>query len=137
MGKVTLEGLEFFAYHGYYDEEQKVGNKYAVDVTVYADFDAAAEHDKLSETVDYETLYNIVAAEMKIRSRLLENIGLRVIRTIFKHFPEVNAADVSVSKFNPPIGGVCNRARVSLMRERKNFNFQLDYREKEIEDSRK
>ena len=42
---VSLEGLEFFAYHGYYDEEQKVGNKYSVDVTVRADLKAAAVED--------------------------------------------------------------------------------------------
>jgi dihydroneopterin aldolase len=34
MGKITLEGLEFFAFHGYYDEEQKIGNKYGVDITI-------------------------------------------------------------------------------------------------------
>ena len=30
MGKVALEGIEFFSYHGYYEEEQKLGNKYEV-----------------------------------------------------------------------------------------------------------
>jgi len=121
MGKVALEGLEFFAYHGYYDEEQKVGNKYSVDVTVTTDFDRAAEHDKLSETINYETLYQIVAHEMTIRSRLLENIGKRIIRSIFQTFPQADAVDVSVAKFNPPIGGVCKSARVSLVRNRENI----------------
>ncbi|RZK29989.1 MAG: dihydroneopterin aldolase, partial [Hymenobacter sp.] len=32
MGQIALEGLEFFAFHGYYDEEQKIGNKYGVDI---------------------------------------------------------------------------------------------------------
>ncbi len=123
MGRVSLEGLEFFAYHGFYDEEQKVGNKYAVDLTVFTDFDKAADHDKLSETVNYESLYKIVAAEMSIRSRLLENIGKRIINSIFKNFPQVDAIDVSIAKFNPPIGGVCKTAKVSLKRDRKNFRF--------------
>jgi len=121
MGTVTLEGLEFFAYHGYYDEEQKVGNKYSVDVTVHTDFDKAAEHDKLSETVNYENLYKIVSFEMNERSRLLENIAKRIIGSIFDTFPMVDIIDVSISKFNPPIGGVCRSARVSLSRNRNNF----------------
>ena len=118
MGKVALEGLEFFAHHGYYDEEQKVGNKYSVDVIVETDFDRAAEEDKLSETINYETLYQIVVYEMSIRSRLLENIGRRIIRSILEKFPQADAVDVCVAKFNPPIGGVCRSAKVSMKRSR-------------------
>ena len=29
MGQIALEGMEFFAYHGHFDEEQKIGNKYS------------------------------------------------------------------------------------------------------------
>ena len=123
MGSVALEGLEFFAYHGFYDEEQKVGNKYAVDLVVYTNFDLAADHDRLSETVNYESLYKIVAAEMSIRSRLLENIGKRIIKSVFENFPQVDTIDVSVSKFNPPIGGVCKSAKVNIQRNREEFKF--------------
>ncbi len=125
MGKVALEGLEFFAHHGYYDEEQKVGNKYAVDVIVETDFDRAAEEDRLSETINYENLYKIVALEMSIRSRLLENIGRRIIRSIFENFPQADAVDICVSKFNPSIGGVCRSAQVSMKRTRHQFESQL------------
>ena len=38
-GEVSaLVGLEFFAYHGFYDEEQKMGNKYAVDISGFDQF---------------------------------------------------------------------------------------------------
>ena len=57
MGRITLEGLEFFAFHGYYDEEQKIGNKYGVDITVETTLEKAQTDDKLSETIDYEELY--------------------------------------------------------------------------------
>ncbi len=118
MDIVALEGLEFFAYHGYYQEEQKVGNKYAVDIKVMADFQKAAVHDILSETVNYENLYTIIRDEMKISSKLLENIGARVIKAVFMKFEHVNKIEVSISKFNPPIGGVCNRARITMKRSR-------------------
>lgn len=124
MGKVSLEGLEFFAHHGYYDEEQKVGNKYSVDITVETDFDRAAEEDRLSETINYEILYQIVVHEMSVRSRLLENIGRRIIRSIFEKFPQADAVDVCVAKFNPPIGGVCRSAKVSMKRSRNQFQSQ-------------
>lgn len=118
MGLVSLRGLEFFAYHGYYDEEQKVGNKYSVDITVQANLKVAAVKDELSQTVNYEALYQIIKDNMQIRSRLLEHIGYEIIQSIFKEFPPVQWVEVSISKFNPPIGGVCKEARVTLTEER-------------------
>lgn len=118
MGLIALEGLEFFAYHGYYDEEQKVGNKYAVDITVKANLKSAATKDALDQTVNYEALYEVVKEEMQIRSRLLEHIGHNIIQTVFQKFPAVKWVEISISKFNPPIGGVCKQARVTLAESR-------------------
>lgn len=118
MGKVSLEGLEFFAYHGYYDEEQKIGNKYSVDISVYADLHDAAREDQLNETIDYEKLYKIITREINRPSRLLEHIGQRIMDAVMSNFTMVNKVEVSVSKYNPPIGGVCHRAVVSLEQER-------------------
>lgn len=119
MGIISLEGIEFFAYHGYYDEEQKIGAKFAVDISVEADFTYAAEHDELTKTVDYETLYAIIKEEIKRPSKLLENIAKRIIDHTFQQFPNIHTAEVTISKFNPPVGGVCNRAKVTLKVQRK------------------
>jgi dihydroneopterin aldolase len=118
VGLVSLKGLEFFAYHGYYDEEQKMGNKYSVDVTVKANLKTAAVQDELSQTVNYEALYKIVIDKMQIRSRLLEHIGYEIIQSIFLEFSVVQWVEISIAKFNPPIGGVCKEARVTLTEKR-------------------
>lgn len=114
MGKITLEGLEFFAFHGYYDEEQKIGNKYGVDITIETSLGKAGADDKLSETIDYEELYRIIREAMNKPSRLLENIGGRIMEVVFANFPLVTFVELSISKFNPPIGGICKRAIVTL-----------------------
>lgn len=118
MGRVALEGMEFFAYHGFYDEEQKMGNKYSVDVAVETDLTAAAQHDSLGETVNYELLYKIITGVMSRPSRLLESLNLQIIREVFQRFPRVARVEVSMSKFNPPIGGVCRQARVTMSKSR-------------------
>lgn len=118
MGTIILEGLEFFAFHGFYDEEQKIGNKYGVDVEIKASFEKAGQQDRISETINYEHLYRIIRNEMNQPSRLLENIAHRIICRIFNEFDAAHWVEVRVSKFNPPIGGICNRAVVALERER-------------------
>lgn len=114
MGTIALEGLEFFAYHGYYPEEQLIGNKYALDIIVHTDFMEAAKHDKLSETVNYGTLYQIASKVMKEPAKLLEHIAFKVIENIREHYPNVAKITVKVSKFNPPLGGVCARSVITM-----------------------
>ena len=114
MGTIALEGLEFFSYHGFYDEEQKIGNKYSVDIIVTADFSEAARRDRLSATVNYEDLYRITVGVMQQSARLLEHIAHQIIQDIREKYPDLQSVEVSVSKFNPPIGGVCHRAKITL-----------------------
>lgn len=118
MGQIALEGMEFFAFHGYYDEEQKIGNKYGVDLRLTTDLHAAGTSDKLAETVNYEVLYRLVLAEMQLPARLLEHLAHRILDRVMQEFPQLRRAQVSVSKFNPPLGGICHRARVTLSRKR-------------------
>lgn len=112
MGIVKLEGMEFYAYHGYYDEEQKMGNKYNVELAIGMDFQEAADTDKLQNTVNYESLYRMVEKEMKVPSRLLEHVAQRISSLIIRTFPEVEWAEITLSKFNPPIDGICKAATV-------------------------
>ena len=117
-GRIALEGLEFHAFHGVYPHERESGNWFEVDIAVETDFSAAAKNDNLSGTVDYETLYRIVKAEMEKPSKLLETVAEKIIDDVFHELKTVSSVEVSISKINPPIGGKCKRATVSLTKKR-------------------
>ena len=114
MGKVSLEGMEFYARHGYYEEERIIGNKYSVDLTLDVDFTTAALDDRLEGTVNYETVYEIVQEVMSIDANLLEHLAGKMIKALKQRFTEVNLVEVKISKYNPPIKGLCKRAVVTL-----------------------
>ncbi|AFK05362.1 dihydroneopterin aldolase [Emticicia oligotrophica DSM 17448] len=114
MGVISLEGLEFFAYHGYYDEEQKIGSKFSIDIAITADLSKAAQEDKLKLTVNYEEVYRIIADVMQEKHRLLEHIAYKIIESIRLQFPHIEGVTVNVSKFNPPLGGICHRSKVTI-----------------------
>ena len=114
MGKVSLEGMEFYARHGYYEEERVIGNKYSVDVTIDLDISEAAEEDKLEGTVNYERVYEIVQNVMSIDANLLEHLAGKLIKAIRDNFDNIDRVKVKVSKYNPPIKGLCHRAMVEL-----------------------
>lgn len=117
-GKVILNGLEFHAYHGVYPHERSSGNKFEVDVEVETQFSSSAFHDDLTGTVDYEDLYALVKGEMDKPSKLLETVGHSIAVKTLETFPNALSVIVNISKFNPPIGGVCKKATVSVSRIR-------------------
>lgn len=124
---VTLEGLEFFAYHGVSDQEQSIGNKYQVDVSVFGDFKNVILSDSINDAVNYSNIYQVIKIEMERRSRLLEHLAGRIMKSIFECFDDINKAEVSVYKYNPPIGGVGKWAKITL-------NYDRNTWEKEFED---
>ena len=117
-GKISLEGLEFHAYHGVYPHERSSGNKFEVDVTVETEIQDSAFQDDLRGTVNYEDLYSLVKTEMEKPSKLLETVGHAIAVKTLETFPNAISVAVNISKFNPPIGGVCKKATVSVSRTR-------------------
>ncbi len=117
-GKVALEGLEFHAFHGVYPHERESGNWFEVDISVETDFSRAAASDELVGTVNYETLFRIVKDEMEQPSKLLETVAEKIVSDVFLNLPTAMSVQLKISKLNPPIGGKCRKATVSLTKQR-------------------
>ncbi len=113
-GEIALLGMEFFARHGFYEEEQKLGNRFQVDIFLETDFHEASENDRLSKTVNYEEVYKLIAGVMHEPARLLETLANRILEQVNVRFQQVTAAKVVIEKQNPPLGGLCQKARISL-----------------------
>lgn len=118
IGKISLEGLEFHAFHGVYPHERDSGNWFEVDLSVEADIAEGAILDDLERTVNYETLYQFVKEEMEKPSKLLETVAGKIADRVLQEISEVSQVEIKISKINPPIGGKCKKASVSLLRKR-------------------
>ncbi|GGZ40721.1 dihydroneopterin aldolase [Echinicola pacifica] len=114
MGKVSLEGIEFHAFHGVYSEEKKLGNRFTVDIHVETDFKKAMLEDKLDDTVDYSRLYQIAKAHMQEPVKLLEHLGHRIVQDILASYPGLPKVQITIKKHNPALGGVVNFSVVTV-----------------------
>lgn len=114
MGRITVENIRVYAYHGCLQEESIAGSDYRVDVEVDADLSKSSVSDELADTVDYVHINHIVKEEMGIRSKLLEHVAKRILDRIFSEIDIVAQAQVSVSKINPPIGGDVEKVSIKL-----------------------
>ena len=64
MSKITIENMEFYAYHGHFEEEQKIGTWFSLDLTMDVDTSKAELSDELDDTVDYSAVYQIGRAHV-------------------------------------------------------------------------
>ena len=103
-GIIEIEGMEFFAYHGCYETERIVGNKFMVYARIQTDCSKAAQSDA----------YEIIAREMMIKSHLLEHVAQRMIDALYRTFPQITHVTIKVSKLNPPLGGKIAATSVTL-----------------------
>jgi dihydroneopterin aldolase len=114
MAEIALKGMEFFAYHGCFKEEQVIGTKFKVDLFVKYDVKSAKASDDLNDTIDYQALYSLVKYEMRIRSNLLEHVASRIINSIVNEFPKIQHIKIKIAKLNPPIGGQLKHVSVTI-----------------------
>lgn len=117
-GIISLEGLQFHAFHGVYPHERESGNWFEVDVSVETDFSKGAAEDELEGTVNYETIFQIVKAEMQLPSKLLETVAEKIVNDILQQLPTTLSVKFRISKLNPPIGGKCAKASVQVEKRR-------------------
>lgn len=96
-------------------EEEIIGSDYLVDIEVHADMRRSAETDALEDTVDYVLLNKIVHRTMSERSKLLETVAVKILRSVEEEIPMADYCRVKISKINPPMGG--NVEKVSVIFE--------------------
>lgn len=116
---IRIKKATFYAYHGVLTEEQSVGGKFEADVDLYTDFDLAAEHDSLKETVDYDKVYKFIyKLALERKYKLIETLAVRIADGILETFKNVQKVAVRVRKHNVPVGGFVDYVEVEVIRDR-------------------
>ncbi len=109
--------MEFYAFHGHYQEEQIVGNRFLVDLELETDLKIPAESDQLEDAVNYQRAYQLIKKEMRRKkSNLLENIAKRILDSIYAEMEGIDKATVSIRKMYPPMGGPIKSVGVTISR---------------------
>ena len=106
--------MEFHAYHGCYDLEQQVGNRFCVELTLTTELGEVAAEDNVEKAVNYLDVYESVERQMRIKQRTIERVAMNIITAIRTEFPAVCGVRCTVAKMAPPLGGKVGRVSVTL-----------------------
>lgn len=104
MDTIELRGLTFYGYHGAFSEEQRLGQRFVVDIRLHLDLEAAGRLDDLTRTVDYGQVAEIVKATVEGRPfRLIEALAEAIAAAILEAHAPVEEIQVRVAKPSAPV----------------------------------
>lgn len=119
MDKIIFKGMQFYAYHGVFPEENKLGQTYLVDLDIYMDLRPAGQSDQLEETINYAHLYEMVQKIVEGETyQLIEAIAEKIASQALQTFRSMEEIMVRVTKPNPPIPGHYDAVAVQIRRRR-------------------
>lgn len=113
---VRLRNMTFHAYHGVWDEEKQIGQRFEVDLELRVDVRRAAETDKLKDTVDlyavFETVEQVIVGQ---KYNLVETMAEKVADRVLRDF-SVKEILVRIRKPHAPIRGIQDGIEVEITR---------------------
>ena len=120
MDTIELRGLTFYGYHGAFAEEQRLGQRFVVDIRLGLDLAEAGRLDDLTRTVDYgevaQTVRSIVEGPP---FRLIEALAEALAAAILAGHPLVQEIQVRVEKPSAPVSAApSGLVAVEIHRER-------------------
>lgn len=111
--KIALQGIRFYAFHGFYPEEQVLGCEYIVDIETELEVYNNG-NDDLSQTVNYERLFNIAKSEMENPRKLIETVAHGMLEKIRHEFLAIKCIRIIIRKMHPPLAGQVENSLIEL-----------------------
>ncbi|MCM2677713.1 dihydroneopterin aldolase [Alkalicoccobacillus plakortidis] len=119
MDKIRLNRMKFYGYHGVFEAEQKLGQRFQVDLTLEVNLAEAAATDDLTKSIDYGDVFSrvqkIVEGEPK---KLLEAVAESITSELLLAYPILEQCTVVLLKPDPPIPGHYDSVSVEITRSR-------------------
>lgn len=111
-----LEKLQFFAYHGLYEEEKKLGNEFELNISA-SFFSTQSVITEIDRTINYASIYELAKTEMMHPRELLETFLSDLADKLKKQFPEIVKLKMSLYKVQMPLHHFRGRIGVEIEKE--------------------
>ena len=124
MDKIKIVDLEVYANHGVFPEENVLGQKFLVSLTLYTKTKKAGQTDALEDSIDYGTICHSVSEYMKTNtSKLIETVAEGIAKDLLYQHALLERVKVEVKKPWAPIGLPVSYVSVVIKRSHKDYKW--------------
>lgn len=118
MDKIILSRMEFYGYHGVFPEENKLGQRFVVDVELRMPLDKPGRSDQLEDSVNYAEAYTIIKNQVQGKPfKLIEALAESIASELLHHYTVIHEVMVRVTKPNPPFENYSDGVAVEIIRQ--------------------
>ncbi|MBO4395407.1 MAG: 2-amino-4-hydroxy-6-hydroxymethyldihydropteridine diphosphokinase [Eubacterium sp.] len=104
MDEIRIKDLEIYGHHGVLKEENVLGQKFLVSMSLGLSLHSAGISDDISESIDYAAVSHLVKEEMeKTTYKLIEALAEHLCEAILIRFPVVERITMELKKPWAPI----------------------------------
>ena len=119
MDKIILNTMQFYGFHGLLPEENKLGQRFNIDLELIADLKKPGETDDMNDSIHYGQVYDIVQEIVEGEAKnLIEAVAEVIATRLLSSFDLLQACRVKVIKPDPPIPGHYQSVAVEIFREK-------------------
>lgn len=117
MDQIIIENLETFGYHGVFEEEAFLGQKFIVSARLFLDTRRAGKSDDLKESLDYGEVCQIIKnlVETK-RYMLIERLAEAIAEKLLLTFSKLHSVEITVKKPWAPVQVSLDTISVAIKR---------------------
>lgn len=117
MDKIKIENLEIFAKHGVFPEENVLGQKFVISVTLYTDTRKAGLTDELAKSIHYGEVSHLIKEYMEEHTfQLLETVVERLAQKMLLEIPGLHKVALELKKPWAPVGLPLESVGVEIVR---------------------
>ena len=117
MDKIKIKDLEVFANHGVFPEENVLGQKFVISVTMYTDTRKAGMSDDLTQSIHYGEVSHFIKKFMEEHTfKLIETVAEKLAAELLKAFPLMQKLDLEIKKPWAPVALPLDTVSVEISR---------------------
>ena len=117
MDRIIIKDLETFGYHGVFEEESFLGQKFIVTAVLCLDTRKAGKTDDLQDSIDYGVACQLIKKIVKTeRYQLIERLAEEIAEQLLLSFTAVQSVEITVKKPWAPVLVSMDTVAVSIKR---------------------
>ncbi|TFE01943.1 dihydroneopterin aldolase [Jeotgalibacillus sp. R-1-5s-1] len=119
MDKIKVSEMEFYGYHGVFEAENKLGQRFRVNAVLELDLTTSAKSDDVEDSINYADVYKTCKSVVEGETfNLVETIAETIADKMLQQFDKLQRVTIEVIKPDPPIPGHYKSVAIEITRSR-------------------